>query len=222
MRDQTYSFLALQGKSDDYSDVEIGTNKGILYPENTNVPQYVSPPSANAEIYFKHIDRQVSKMFQLAKLEGGSAEFQGQTVVEQSGVSKAWDFNQTNSALSKKASNLEDGEMKIWSIYSRWLDTEFDGSIGYPNEFSIQSLNDDLDEAEKLAKQNLGAEFMKEIKKTIMKKKFPRMDEKKMDEMMDDMMMKEDMMSKGDSGRLLDRVPSLNRMPAMNANSGGK
>lgn len=221
LRDQTFAFLAIQGNSSEYDELSVGTSKGLLYPPERNIPQYVSPPSANAEIYFKHIDRQVSKCFQLAKLEGGSV--QAPDAVQQSGVSKAWDFNQTNSALSKKAGNLEDGEIKLWQVFAKWLGKEFDGSIEYPHEFSISSLNEDLDEAEKTMRLNMGAEFNKEVKKAIMQKKFPRMNKEDMDSMIDEMAQHEDMMGKGESGRLRDRIPSLIRIAAENnANSGGK
>ena len=222
LRDQTFAFLAIQGNSSEYDELSVGTSKGLLYPADRAAPQYISPPSANAEVYFKHIDRQVSKIFQLAKLEGGSVQAPDQSAVQQSGVSKAWDFNQTNSALSKKAGSLEDGEMKLWQTYAKWLGKEFDGSVEYPNEFSIQSLNDDLDEAEKMMRLNLGSDFNKEIKSAIMKKKFPRMSDEDMNKLIDIMGQQEDTMFKGESGRLIDRIPSLQRIAALNANSAVK
>jgi hypothetical protein len=223
LRDQTFAFLAIQGTSSEYDELSVGTSKGLLYPPERNVPQYISPPSANAETYFKHIDRQVSKIFQLAKLEGGSVQAPEQSAVVQSGVSKAWDFNQTNSALSKKAGNLEDGEMKLWQIFAKWLDNDFEGSIQYPNEFSIQSLNEDLDEAEKIMRLNLGSEFNKKIKSSIIKKKFPRMSDEDIKKLIEEMETQEDTMGKGESGRLIDRIPSLLKRATENyANSGGK
>lgn len=221
LRDQTFAFLAIQGNASEYDELSVGTSKGLLYPPDRNAPQYISPPSANADTYFKHIDRQVSKIFQLAKLEGGSVQAPEQSAVQQSGVSKAWDFNQTNSALSKKAGNLEDGETKLWQVYAKWLDKEFDGSIEYPHEFSVSSLNEDLDEAEKAIKLEMGAEFNKEVKGAIIQKKFPRMNKEDIDSMIATMEAREDMMGKGESGRLMDRIPSLMKAAA-NANSGGK
>jgi len=221
LRDQTFAVLAIQGNASEYDELSVGTSKGLLYPEGRNVPQFVSPPSTNAETYFKHIDRQVSKIFQLAKLEGGSVQTPDQSAVMQSGVSKAWDFNQTNSALSKKASNLEDGEMKLWSIFAKFEGKEFDGSIQYPNEFSIQSLNEDLEEAEKIMRLNLGTLFNQEIKQAIIKKKFPRMGDKDIKKMIDDMKAKEETMGETEGSRLLNRVPSLFKQAAQNANFGG-
>lgn len=219
LRDQTFAFLAIQGDSKEYDELSVGTSKALLYPEDRNVPQYVSPPGENAQVYFTHIDRQISKIFQLAKLEGGSASFNGQVAVEQSGVSKAWDFNQTNSALSKKASNLEDGETKLWQLFALWGSKEFDGSVQYPNEFSIQSLKQDMDEAEQAIRLNLGKEFNLEIKKAIIKKKFPRASEEDQNKMISEMEKQE---AKGEGGRLIDRRPDLFNRSAAYANSGGK
>lgn len=182
LRDQTFAFLAINGVSSEYDEISVGTMKGLLYPEGRNVPQYVSPPADNAATYFTHIDRQVRKIYQLAKLEGGSAT-QEQTAEQQTGVSKAWDFNETNTALAKKALNLEDGERKIWQIFAKWEGKEFKGRIQYPNEFSMSSLMDDLIEAEKSAKLALGETFDLEVRKAIQKKKFPRATEKELETM---------------------------------------
>jgi hypothetical protein len=182
LRDQTFAFLAIQGTSDEYSELSVGTSKGLLYPENRNAPQYVSPPSQNAEVYFTHIDRQVRKIYQLAKLEGGTAN-QEQSAVQQSGVAKAWDFNETNSALSKKSCALEDAEMKIWNLFALWQGKEFDGSIEYPKEFSVSSMMADIEEAERSAKMSLGNTFNLEVLKTIHKKKFPGATSEDLDKM---------------------------------------
>lgn len=187
LRDQTFSFLAIQGTSDEYRELDIGTGKGLLYPTERNVPQYVSPPSENAQTYFNHIDRQISKIYQLAKLDSGGvsakvADPQG-IADGQSGVSKAWDFNQTNSALSSKSSNLEDGEFRIWQLFAKWEGKEWDGSIQYSNEFSVTSLMDDLSEAEKSARVQLGKTYDIEIRKAIQRKKFPRASEKELEDM---------------------------------------
>jgi len=205
LRDQTFAFLAIQGSADEYNDLTVGTSKALLYPEDRNKPEYISPPPANAEVYFKHIDRQISKIYQLAKLEGGSGSYKGERAIEQSGVSKAWDFNETNSSLSKKAANLEDGETRIWQKYALWEKKKFEGTISYPKEFSMQSLFEDLEEAEKAIKISLGNEFNKEIKKAIVKKKFPRMPEDKIKVMLDDI----DNNEKGEGLKLIDRMPEL-------------
>jgi hypothetical protein len=187
LRDQTFSFLAINGDASEYSELEIGVGKGLLYPEGRDVPQYISPPSSNAEVYFEHIDRQVAKIFQLAKLDSGgvSGRVANPQVIadQQSGISKAWDFNQTNSALSDKAGNLEDAEMKIWNIFAAIMGQDFTGTITYPNEFSIASLMDDLTELEKEARLDFGKTFNIEVRKAIIKKKFPRKPDDEIDAM---------------------------------------
>lgn len=193
LRDQTFAFLAINGSSSEYSELELGVGKGLLYPEGRDVPQYVSPPTSNAEIYFSHIDRQVSKIFQLAKLDSGgvSARVQnpsaGPVADQQSGISKAWDFNQTNSALCEKAGNLEDGEMKIWRLVAKWQgNKDFTGTINYPDEFSVSSLKEDLDELEQESRLNLGKTFNLEVRKAIIQKKFPNKKDAEIQKMVDE------------------------------------
>lgn len=190
LRDQTFAFLAIQGTSDEYSALDLGTGKGLIYPEGRDAPQYVSPPGENAEVYFSHIDRQTSKIFEIAKMGSGGAGGKAQaspsggpTVDTQSGVSKAWEFNQMNSALSTKSANLEDGEIRIWQIFALWDNKKFTGNVQYPNEFSISSIQEDLAEAEQTARVVMGKTYEAEIRKTIIKKKFPRKGDKEIDVM---------------------------------------
>lgn len=183
MRNQTFAFLVLQGDASDFNAIEVATNKGLRYPKDTNQPAFISPDAANADTYFKHIDRQVDKMFELAMLQAGSASFEGQSAVQESGVSKAWDFNQTNSALSKKAANLEDGEIKEWQMFAKWENKEWDGTIEYPHDFNVQDLIADLTEAKELLKMGLGEMFNTDIKRAIVKKKFPQKSDEDIDAM---------------------------------------
>ena len=187
IRNQTFAFLALNGKATDYSEATIGTNRGLIYPHGFNAPVYVSPPPANADIIMSQINNQISQIYSLAKLEGGSGQFKGQNAVAQSGVGKAWDFNQTNSSLTKKASNLEDAEIKMWQLFAKWEGKEFEGSIEYSREFDVTSLMDDLAEAQELAKLNLGDMVNKEVNKAIIQKKFPRKPDADIDLLVKDM-----------------------------------
>lgn len=222
LRDQTFAILALQGDSKDYDELTVGTSKAILYPPETNTPQYVSPQAENAKNYFDHIDRQISKIYQLAKLDSGGVSgnvSSPQGIADnQSGVSKAWDFNQTNSALSDKAGNLEDAENKIWRIFALWLGKEWDGNVQYPDEFSIQSLMQDLSEAEVVSRVGLGETFDLEIRKAIHKKKFPGAEQEDLDKMAQEA---EEEISRKKKETAFDRVKLLtNRFT--NAGNGGR
>jgi hypothetical protein len=207
IRNQTFAFLAVQGKASDYDEVAVGTSKALLYPEGMATPAYISPPAENARTIMDQIDRQIHKMFQLAKLTGGSAA-QDEQVDVQSGVSKAFDFHETNSALSLKASNLEDAEMRIWRTFAKWEgQAEFDGTVSYPRNFNVQALNEALDEAEKLMKIQLGQKFNDELKREIIKKKFPRVTDEDLETMAQEAQAKENQNNAG--MQLRDRLPGL-------------
>jgi len=220
LREQTFAILTIQGESSEYDELRVGTSKALLYPAERNAPAFISPAGENATVMFEHIDKQISAMFRLAKLEGGSAQFKGQNAVQESGVSKAYDFNETNQALSDKADNLQDAESKIWRIFAKWENKEFDGSIIYPDEFSVQRLNDDLNDAERLLKIQLGKTFNLAIKEGLIKKKFPRIPEAELKKMIADTTQVEEKEQSGATGsRLFDR---LKLKATDNANSGGK
>jgi len=220
IRNQTFSVLCLQGKSTEYDELSVGTSKALLYPPERNQPNYISPAAENASTLMTQIDKQVHKMFQLAKLEGGSAQ-QVSQVDSQSGVSKAFDFQETNSALAKKAGHMEDGEMRIWDTFARWEgQKEFNGSVSYSRDFNIQELNDELDEAEKMFRIQFGKEFNIKLKKELIKKKFPRVSDEDMNKMMKEVEMKE---GQGEGNTIRDRLPGLfNRGTNINAIQGGK
>lgn len=216
IRNQTFSILCLQGKATEYDEISVGTSKALLYPPERNQPAYISPAAENAMTLMTQIDKQVHKMFQLAKLEGGTAQ-QTSQVSSQSGVSKAFDFQETNSALAKKAGHMEDGEMRVWDTFARWEgQKEFDGSVSYSRDFNIQELNEELDEAEKMLRMQLGKEFNIHMKKELIRKKFPRIPDQELEKMMDEVETKE---GQGEGSSLRDRLPGLfNR----NATQGGK
>lgn len=207
IRNQTFAFLTVQGKSGDYNEAEVGTSLALLYPEGVNTPSYISPPPDNARVLMEQIDRQITKMFQLAKLSGGSAVQDGEVSV-QSGVSKAFDFHETNSALCKKAGQLEDAEQRIWRLFAKWEgQSDWEGSIIYPRDYNVKDLNADLEEAEKLMKIQLGEEFNTRMKKEIIKKKFPRATDEEVDEMEEQARAKET--SDSPAMTLRSRLPGL-------------
>ncbi len=186
LRDQTFAFLALQGSSDEYKELSVGTNKALIYPEDRNQPAYISPPKENADAYMQHIDNQIRRIYQLAKLDGGSAK-QEKQVAQASGVSKAFDFLETNTALAGKAENFQDGEIRAWGMYAKWLGKdEFDGSLTYPDDFDIESLNGEIERALKTKNLEIGDEYRKQVNIAIVKKQFPRMDEDELNKILDD------------------------------------
>jgi hypothetical protein len=216
LRNQTFAFLTIQGKSSDYDEISVGTSKALLYPEGMNAPVYVSPPSDNATTLMAHIDKQISKIFQLAKLDGGSAS-QSQQVDIQSGVSKAYDFHETNAALAKKAGHMEDGEYRLWSTFAAWEGKEFDGSIQYSRDFNVKELMADLTEAEKFMRMTMGESFEKKVKEELIKKKFPRMPSDEVEKMVE-----EATTASKPGAQLRNRIPgAFNNNPAFGGGNGG-
>lgn len=217
IRNQTFSFLTIQGKASEYNADSVGTSKALLYPEGSNQPAFVSPSPDNARVLMDQIDNQIGKIFQLAKLDGGSAS-QDMQIDSQSGVSKAYDFHETNAALSKKAGHMEDGEYRIWDTFARWEGKEFDGSIQYSRDFNVKELMADLNEAEKLMRMSMGESFEKKVKEELIKKKFPRMPNEEVETMVE-----EATTASKPGAQLRNRIPGIfNNNPAFGGNGGFK
>ncbi len=126
---------------DDNEDLVLSIKRIYRHPPQTNPPTYVSPPTEPAAFMREFaMDTLRKEIYRAAKLE--SRELQ-----EQSGIAKQFDFHQTNNALVKFARHLEMGEQALLGLWARWQGSEFDGSVDYPDDFNIESLNQTIENA---------------------------------------------------------------------------
>ena len=172
LRSQTFAILtypALDAK--DLSDVELGTDRILTYdPSSSFAPSFISPSADATKAYETRIDTLIEETYRLARLR-----FKGG--VSSSGVALAFEFEKTNQALCDKALNLQQAEINIARIVSRWHDVEFDGEIQYPLDFSLTDIEKELKQALDTISLNLSDRFNKEYKKTVIRKLMPRLPE---------------------------------------------
>jgi hypothetical protein len=172
LRSQTFAILtypALDAK--DLSDVELGTDRILTYdPSSSFAPAFISPSADATKAYETRIDTLIKEIYRLARLS-----FKGG--VTPSGIALAFEFEKTNQALCDKALNLQQAEIKIAKIVSRWQDSEFDGEIQYPLDFSLADIESELKLALDTINLNLSDRFNKEYKKSVMRKLMPRLPE---------------------------------------------
>ncbi|MDQ6989204.1 MAG: hypothetical protein Q9M19_04915 [Mariprofundaceae bacterium] len=124
--------------ADESTDVIIGSNNVLEYTGNIP-PQFIATPTAPAQMILESIDRLKTEMFTLAHLGGTLNPTRGQ-----SGVSHAFDFNETNQALAEQALVLENAEQQIHRLWAAWLNEEWRGTIDYPEEFGIELFDEEL------------------------------------------------------------------------------
>ena len=85
-----------------------------------------------------------------------------------SGIALQTEFQLLNAKLSEKADYLENAEEQIWSLFARWQDAQFDGSVNYPDTFDLRDWANDLQYLQMAKASGIRSEtFNKEIDKQI-------------------------------------------------------
>ena len=96
----------------------------------------------------------------------------GSRVVEKgvqpwSGTALSLENQSLYAVLSEKADNVEEAEYLIFELWAKWENLEFDGVIDYPDDFSVDALAVDIQNALMI----LGAPMQSEIFKKELQKK---------------------------------------------------
>ena len=85
-----------------------------------------------------------------------------------SGIALQTEFQLLNARLSEKADYLENAEEHIWSLFAKWLNKDFDGSINYPDTFDIRDWANDMQYLQMAKASGVKSEtFNKELDKQI-------------------------------------------------------
>lgn len=156
----------------------LATNRIILYSAAAQAPPcFISPDASQADFILRMIESQITKLYASIGLQGEV----GNEVKTESGVSKAYDFDKLNKMLASRAGNLEQAEIHINKIFSKWTDIQADVEVEYPDEFDVKSLSDEVALAQELALLDVSETFTKEIMKAVALKALPKADKKTID-----------------------------------------
>ena len=137
LRSQTFSILTIQ--ADNPSDVEIklSTDNAISYAKECNMPEFIAPPSAPAEIYIqkiKDIENQIDKIaFDVSTNQS-----------KESGIALDIKFQGLSASLSNFAVRLEDLELRAFELVYKYLNLNFDITISYPKNFNIIDIEKEI------------------------------------------------------------------------------
>ena len=165
--DITFPMMTIQADEGELKDLNVGATTVLRYPREASAPGFISPSDSPARLLMENHQALVNEIYQTAMLTNRSADM---SAVTQSGTSKAWDFNDTNSGLAAYADNIQNAEINANKIIAKWLGTEFDGSIIYPDTFDIQGLSDMIAQALDLTSMSISPTFDIETKKRIASK----------------------------------------------------
>ena len=156
---QTFSQLVAEGSAEEYGEAgdikKLGTSSIFLYPEGRKAPQYISPDATQARLLIEQIDRMIDEIYRLASLTRGSVR-EGKT---QSGISKAYDFLDTNQALADKAGNLAAAFESILSLAR----PDWKGRIRFVRDFGVDDASELAARIERALNMGVGPQFRAQL-----------------------------------------------------------
>lgn len=160
--------------SDDSTpDVTLSSHNVLKYPAGSEAPTYLTPGTSPLDLIGSWINLAKDQIYRLAKL-GGASSMHGSRETR-SGIAYAFEFNETNQSLARKAECLEQAEISIHRLFALWLGVSDPKiQIEYAKEFGV---DDFLLELRTLleAKSTLVSETaLKEMEKRLTSKIFAR------------------------------------------------
>ncbi len=165
------NLLAMERGEGD-APIEITHHNVLEYEPGTNKPEYLQPGATPLSLIMQWIKEAREEIKRLAKLNISAGL--GDVRQASSGIAKAFAFLETNQTLTAKAQGLEQVEIKVHRLLSRWMEEPFDGSIAYPREFGVEDFLTLFQEMD-MARSSLTSETaIKESEKKLTRKLFAR------------------------------------------------
>ena len=177
---QMFAFPVLTSKKSPV-DVGVGVSTVLhLNPDDDEKFEYVSPdvgPFSEAWDAFYRMVELANKHMGIAPTAVGS----GKTDAK-SGVSKAWDFFESEKILSRMAGNEQDVADVLFETAGKWQGSAFAGSISYKTKFDLSTASDDINDLISLQSAGVPLSARKEMMRQVIFKKLPNLDAKTRDE----------------------------------------
>lgn len=182
---------------------QVGPTTIVEYdPELPNdKPFWLEPPGVSQEVFDKRLDRDIAEIHRIAKMGGvGATEVSERP---KSGVALELEFRMMNSTLAEKADNIEEAHIAICNLYAAWMNQEFSGDISYPDDFNVEDLATDLENAINATAMRISSRFNTEMKRRIVRIALPKLDPAVRKEIEDQIEAQKDLFIPGEFGLLL-------------------
>lgn len=147
-------------------EVLAGTDNAVPVPANaTRDYKYVAPPASVSETLETRIKNTVREIFRRARIQFGGEQ------VNQSGLAKSWDFEETNRLLSDFVAQLSIAEADVYKLVALVMgvpEEQIDAIRVVPQDnFAVEDLITDLEAAEKALVLGLGPTMDMIIKRRL-------------------------------------------------------
>ena len=149
--------------------IELGNSNAIPLTKDMFVPTYISPPIEPAKFIQDVIHSLIQEIYRQAIVRDASVVM-GQA---ESGISKAFDFHDSQQNIARKSKNMEAFETEFVRVAMKWKGKEdFKHIVKWPVEFDIKTINEEIMETKELFESDMGS---KTLNQEIMKSKVPRL-----------------------------------------------
>ncbi|MBI5560564.1 MAG: phage portal protein [Deltaproteobacteria bacterium] len=144
-------------------------------------PYWLEAPHSSLTEIREWVKQDIGEIFRIAKMGGAkAAEDFSQP---RSGIALELEYQQLHAVLAEKADNMEQAESELLNLWAGWEGGRFDGTIDYPDDFSVRELDRNLEAAFKALEAKIeSATFRKELQKEIASTILPKLDDSKKEE----------------------------------------
>lgn len=164
---QTLNILVLARQAVDGEEIVLGVNNVLEY-SGDRPPFFLTPSTAPVQFMEGHVQGLREEIYRLAKLGGGMG-LEPRSVP--SGVAASFEFNETNRTLAEHADQVENGERECHEVWFQYFGVEFDGVIDYPDDFAVQSFQEELAEITQAATAIRSPRFRRELEKQFARRR---------------------------------------------------
>lgn len=162
------------------SEAGIGTATLLhLNPDEEEDFSYVAPETAPFESGWSAFYRMIQLANKFMGIAPKSISAEGSANDPQSGVSKEWDFVETEKVLSRMAANEQEAAEQIFYFAGKWSGKEWKGSIQYATKYDLATAADDIADLISLQSAGLPATARQELMRRIIAKKMPSLPDDK-------------------------------------------
>lgn len=157
LRGQVFAVLVYAAKGGQMpADVTVGTDNALVVDsDGSQSHDYIAPPASVAETYEKRLEADVREMYRLARVE-----FTRQSGQATSGLSRAYEFAQTNRALADFAAEIAKAEATVDDLVGRYYGVPIEerqaAQVIAPQSFDVEDLTTDIQNGLDLISANIG------------------------------------------------------------------
>lgn len=177
LRGQVFALLVYAAKGGQMpEDISVGTDNALVVDsDGSQSHEYIAPPGSVAETYEKRLEADVREMYRLARVE-----FTRQSGSATSGLSRAYEFAQTNRALADFAGELAKASATVDDLVGRYYGVPVEereaAQVIAPQSFDIEDLTQDIQNGLDLITANIGDTATRLVKMQLVDQRLRNLD----------------------------------------------